>query len=238
VTVPDVVRPRQPRRETVWIGAGLVLLLLVVGIALLALRTAEQANRQLLQDKAAEATAIGQLSSALQTTQNQLKAHGVKPVAPPPTQIIQGVPGVQGLPGIPGPIGPSGPPGPSGSPGKVGPSGPAGPVGQTGAQGAAGVGETGATGPAGSSGPAGPAGPQGETGPPPSSWTWSWTDATGVTHTYLCTEDTSGGTTYSCKETGTSTPTPAPAPSQSATSGPGQSKTKPKSSAVVSTGPR
>lgn len=227
MTIPEAIRPRRPRRETVLIGTGLVMLLLVVGVALIALRTAEQANRQLQQDKATESTAIGQLSSALQVTQNQLKEHGLKPVAPPPRQIIEGVPGAPGVQGIPGPTGPSGAPGPSGSPGKTGATGAAGPAGIAGAQG-----------PPGSTGASGAQGPAGQPGPPPSSWTWHWTDASGVTHTYTCTEDAAGGTTYSCKETGTSSPPSSPGPTPSPVTGPGQAKPKPKNAAVVSTGPR
>jgi hypothetical protein len=241
VTLPDAIRPRRPRRETVWIGAGLMLVLLVVGVAVVALRTAEQANRQLQQEKASEATAIGQLSSALQTTQNQLKQHGVTPSAPPPSQIIQGVPGATGPAGqsIIGPQGPPGKDGVSPDPNAIasaaaklmhpspGPQGPAGPAGQPGAN---------STVP----GPQGPAGEQGPTGPPPSSWTWTWTDSDGVKHTYTCTPVTSGSTAYSCQETGTSSPspTPTPAPSQSAMTSMKAQQHKPRDTAVVSTGPK
>lgn len=240
MTLPESVRPHKPRRETVWILAFLLIVLVAVGMAWLALQTAADANRQLQQEKASEATAIGQLSTALQTTQNQLKQHGVTPKAPPPQTIVQGVPGIQGIQGIPGQsiVGPQGPPGkdaPTPNPTAIaslaagmvhpspGPQGPAGPAGQPGAD---------STVP----GPQGPAGPQGQSGPPPSSWTWSWTDSTGVTHTYTCTQTAAGSTSYSCQETGTSSPSPSPSPSQSALL---QSQAKPKPrQIVVSTGPK
>lgn len=227
-----------PRRD----ARLLLLALLFVGgciyvvISLVTLRESLDSERR---SQAADSAAITQLSSALTTTRTQLQQHGVTPKAPPPTEIIQGLPGAQGPAGqsIVGPEGPPGKDAPTPNPTAIaslaasmvhpspGPAGPAGPAGQPGAN----------------SNVPGPQGPQGQTGPAPSLWTWAWTDPAGTTHTYLCTEDTAGGTTYSCKETGTTppspAPTPSPSPSQSAVSGPGQAKTKPKH-AVVSTGPR
>lgn len=237
MTIPEAIRPRRPRRETVWIGAGLLLVLLVVGVAFAALRTAEQANRQLQSEKATEASAIGQLSNALQATQNQLKQHGVKPVAPPPTAIIQGVPGIQGIPGIPGEIGPSGPPGKDGispDPNAIasaaakliqpvpGPSGPAGPQGEPGQN---------------SNVP----GPHGQPGQPPAGWTTTHPDGSTETCQRAANFDPNNPW-YTCTVTpGPSSPppspSPSPTPSQSATAQT-QATSKPKDTAVVSTGPR
>lgn len=244
MTIPETVRPRRPTRETVGWAAGVMLVLLVVGVALLALRTAEGANRQLAQDKAAESTAIGALSTALDQTRTQLQQHGVVPKAPPPSTIIQSVPGAQGAVG---PAGATGPQGVAGSPGPIGPTGPAGAVGKTGATGPTGA--TGQTGPAGVAGPAGPQGdpgpagaqgPAGASGQPPAGWTY--TDATGAT--YDCERVSNfdpAAPRYTCTPTntgGTPAPGPSPTPSQSATAGPGQAKPKPKATTIVSTGPR
>lgn len=246
MTIPHSIRPRLPRRETVLMAIGMTVWLLAVGMALLALRSASDANQQLTSDKATEATAIGQLSTALQDTQNQLRQHGVEPTAPPPAQIVQGVPGMQGIQGIPGPAGPSGPPG------GIGPTGPVGATGKTGATGATGpTGATGATGPTGAqgvagqpgqtgaTGPAGPSGPSGANGQPPAGWTY--TDPAG--NTYSCTRVSNfdpSSPQYQCAQTG-SAPTPAPSPSTSpntvTTTAP-KSQSKSRTAAVVATEPK
>lgn len=190
--------------------------------------------------QSAQQQAIGRLSSALDTTRLQLQQHGVTPSAPAATAIV-GATGAQGIQGIPGPAGkdaptpditaiariaagmvtPSpGPAGPSGAAGQsiVGPSGPPGPAGPSGRPGA-------------DSTVAGPQGPQGNPGPPPSSWTW--TGQTGTT--YVCTQDTPGGTTYTCRAQ-QSPASPSPPPSQTSTQPQVQADRRERS--VVSTGPR
>lgn len=239
MALPDAVRPRRPRRETVWLVGGLLVLLGVVWIALLALQTAADANKQLLADKAAEATAIGQLSSALQTTQNQLKAHGVTPKAAPPSQIIQGVPGIQGVQGIPGPIGPSGAPGPSGSPGATGKTGATGAAGAQGAQGVQGVqGQPGANSTV--PGPQGQPGQDGKPGQPPAGWTNTYPDGSVETCRRAANFDPNNPY-YTCTTSAPSSPPPSPSPSpsqsQTAITGSVQAKAKPKT-IVVATGPK
>jgi hypothetical protein len=140
---------------------------------------------------------------------------GLQPGAPgqPGSPGIAGTPGrpgqaTQGLQGLIGALGPRGPPGvngvdseipgPKGDTGTAGAdgatgatgadstvAGPQGGVGANGADGATGpVGATGATGADGATGPAGPQGPQGANA---ATFTISFTDGTGVTHT--CTID-------------------------------------------------
>lgn len=241
MTVPETIRPRAPRRSTLVIFGCLLLGVLAVGFAVVALRSAADANRQLQKDNASYTTAIGQLSTALQTTQNQLKEHGLQPKAPPPTQIIQGVPGIQGLQGIPGPAGPSGPPGPTGAAGAAGATGKTGATGPTGANGATGpsgaqgvAGQSGQTGPAG---PAGPSGANGTNGQPPAGWTY--TDPAG--NTYTCTRVSDfdpSSPQYQCTQTGS-----APAPGPTSTVATNTVATAPKShgksrtAAVVATEP-
>lgn len=123
--------------------------------------------------------------------------------------------GVKGDPGPRGPGGPTGPAGAQGNTGAVGPSGPKGdpgvagppvPPGVPGSNGATGTtGDTGPRGPAGPQGETGPAGPQGkqgqpgatgakgDTGPAPSSFSFTYL---GVP--YTCTPDSSGSTHYTC----------------------------------------
>lgn len=205
--------------------------LALAGIAL-AVNTLEASNRSLQRGQQAQATVISQLASGLDTTRQQLKAHGVKPSAPAASSIVRGV---QGVPGVPGPAGPSGSPGaagspgPSGSPGAPGRNGSngsngspgaAGSPGPAGPSGAPGVGATGPAGQAGATGaqgPAGPQGPQGDTGsqgpkgdtgatgPAPSGWTFTYPPgALGVT--YNCTPDSDGSTHYTCTPTSSSAP--------------------------------
>lgn len=166
---------------------------------------------------------VAQLSAGLTTTEEQLRAHGVTPSAPPPAQIIEGVAGPAGAPGAQGAAGPQGSAGAvgpagavgsagaAGSPGGVGPSGAPGSPGAQGAVGAAGA--AGPPGPQGAAGPAGPAGaqgPQGQSGPPPSGW--SWTDASGTT--YDCALDSqTPGPHYTC----TARAAPSPSPSNTPT---------------------
>jgi hypothetical protein len=244
VTIPDAIRPRRPRRETLFIAVALTGLLLVLGLAFWALRTAGDSERQARQSTAADATAITKLSAALEQTRNQLQAHGVTPKAPAPSTIVQSVPGAQGIPGqsIVGPAGPAGQDGTSPSLSAVasaaaalvhpspGPSGPAGVPGPASTV-------AGPAGPAGEAGSPGTPGAQGPAGPPPSSWTWSWTDSTGVTHTYTCTEDSDGSTSYTCTETGTSTPSPSPTPSPGQSATLSSSQASKRNSTVVAAGP-
>jgi hypothetical protein len=70
---------------TLLIAAGWVLIVFVVGVSVLALRTAAVSERQARQATAADATAITRLSTALEQTRNQLQAHGVTPKAPAPS---------------------------------------------------------------------------------------------------------------------------------------------------------
>lgn len=239
MTLPDSVRPRRPRRETVWLLAGLLIVLVAVGMAWLALQAAADANKQLQQEKQVEATAIGQLSTALQTTQNQLKQHGVVPKAPPPSTIVQGVPGIQGIQGIPGPIGPSGAPGPSGSPGATGKTGATGPAGAQGAQGVQGQPGANSTVP-GPQGPQGQPGQDGQPGKPPAGWTNTYPDGSVETCRPAANFDPNNPW-YTCTTSAPSSPppspSPSPSPSQSAITGSVQAKQKPKT-IVVSTGPR
>lgn len=230
-------KPRRTDARWALIAVLFVLGCIYIVVQLVALRQSLDTERR---SQAADSAAISQLSSALETTRTQLQQHGVTPKAPAPTTIIQGVPGATGATGPIGPQGEPGPVGPTGAAGKPGPVGATGPAGPTGVSGATGpqgpAGQTGAQGPAGGTGPQGP---PGATGPAPSSWTWSWTDTVGVTHSYVCTEDAAGGTSYTCHETST-TPgqSPTPAPTPTAATDPGQAKTKPKHTTVVSTGPR
>lgn len=109
--------------------------------------------------QASQARVIGSLSSGLSTAESQLAEHGIKPLAPPPQQIIEQ--GQAGPRGATGATGPAGLIGPSGSPGPVGPSGPTGEPGPSGPPG-----PTGASGTDGAAGPAGPQGPAGPSGAP------------------------------------------------------------------------
>ena len=222
-------------------GARAVVVALAVlalaGIAL-AINTLETSNRRMQEHQTAQDTVISKLASGLDTTRQQLKAHGVKPSAPAASSIVRGV---QGVPGVPGPAGPSGSPGVVGSPGPSGAAGQpgkngsngsngspgaAGSPGPSGAPGASGqpgaAGQTGATGPAGpqgpkgdtgEQGPKGDTGEQGPTGPAPSGWTFTYTDALGKSTTYNCAPDADGSTHYTC------TPASSPGPLKSKAGG-------------------
>jgi hypothetical protein len=117
---------------------------------------------------------ITQLSKGLDASRNQLTDHGIKPTAPPASQIVKGVPGAPGVPGLqgqPGTSGPSGSPGTAGAPGSAGQPGTKGSPGSPGSTGQPGpVGSPGSPGASGQPGPgstaAGPQGPQGIQGPP------------------------------------------------------------------------
>ena len=153
--------------------------------------------------QAAQSRTIGSLSSGLSTAESQLAEHGIKPLAPPPQQIIeQGQAGPRGETGATGPaglIGPSGSPGPSGPSGPTGEPGPSGPMGAAGAPGA-----DGATGPAGPQGPPGPSGADGAPGP---------ACPTGYT---LAPESINGHDALVCEQPApTSSPTTDPLPSAS-----------------------
>lgn len=199
-----------------------VLFLALAGIAL-AVNTLETANRRMQAHQSAQDTVISQqgtviskLSSGLDTTRHQLQQHHVTPSAPAASSIVQGVQGVPGAPGPAGPAGVAGSPGPSGAPGQngrngspgvAGSPGPAGPSGTPGTAGSPGAaGPTGPAGPRGPKGDTGAQGPQGDTGPPPSGWSFTYTDSLGHSQTYNCTPDSPGSTHYSCTPVGSSGP--------------------------------
>lgn len=261
MTIPDAVRPRKPRRETLGWAISLVLLLSVAALAWYALRAANEERQQAQATATANATAIKQLSDALKTTQTQLTQHGITPKAPPPQTIVQSVPGATGPAGqsIVGPSGPPGRDGTSPDPQAIaalaaamihpspGPSGPPGPVGArgapgadstvpgpAGASGAPGVaGQDGKDGSPGQKGDQGDPGPSGPAGPAPAGWSFTAADGT----VYDCAPDAAGSTHYSCTaRSGTGPQPPAsPSPSQSATT-PSSNAVR-KSSSVVATGP-
>ena len=178
MTIPDAVRPRKPRKETLGWAISLLLLLSVAALAWYALRMANEERHQAQATATANAQAIQQLSNALKTTQAQLTQHGITPKAPSPQTIVEQIPGATGAAGqsIVGPQGPAGKDGVSPDPGTIaalaaamihpsaGPTGPPGPVGSRGAPGADST-VPGPAGVAGSPGPAGPKGDQGNVGP-------------------------------------------------------------------------
>lgn len=259
MTIPDVVRPRKPRRETLGWAVGLLLVLSVAALAWYALRTANEERQQAQATATANATAIKQLSDALKTTQSQLTQHGITPKAPPPATIVQQIPGATGAAGqsIEGPPGPPGKDGVSPDPRAIaalvadmihpipGPQGKQGIPGADstvpGPQGEPGPASTvaGPQGPQGEPGPAstvaGPQGEKGDTGPAPSGWTFTASDGT----VYDCAPDSAGSTHYACTAesgTGPQPPvSPSPSPSQSATAA--SSNAVRKTSTAVSTGP-
>lgn len=236
-------RRRIPRPSTL-LGVGLwAAMLLIAGFIAFTLNAVEASNHRLQQKQATQETVISKLATGLDTTRQQLKAHGVKPSAPAASSIVRGV---QGIPGVPGPAGPSGSPGSAGSPGPSGApgapgrngsngspgangaTGRAGPSGAPGAQGSPGPASTvaGPAGPAGPQGPrgdTGPQGPKGDTGdqgpagPPPSSLTFTYTDELGKSTTYNCTLD-SGTTHMSCTAESSSGPLKTKSPTRSAIS--------------------
>ncbi len=137
------------------LAAGFLAVLLYVMVELSA--ASEQLDG-LRAQQAAQSRTIGSLSSGLSTAESQLSEHGIKPLAPPPQQIIeQGQTGPAGAQGAVGPIGATGP---SGLPGPSGPSGAPGAAGASGAPGA-----DGAAGPPGPPGPPGAPGADGSPGP-------------------------------------------------------------------------
>ena len=252
MTIPDAVRPRKPRRSTLTIAGCWVVLLLVVGFAVFALRAATDAQRRAEAAQSADAVAIQKLSTGLDQTRAQLQQHGVVPKAPPATTIVQGVPGAAGQ-SIVGPAGPAGQNGVSPDPAAIanlvlamihpvpGPAGATGPAGPAGAAGkdstvpgpAGAPGAAGQDGTNGQDGKDGAAGAQGPAGPAPAGWTFTSPDGT----VYDCIPDSAGSTHYSCtaRSAPAPSPTPSPAPSQSATA---NSKHAAKRPAVpVSTGP-
>ncbi len=181
-------------------------------------------------------TAIDRLSGGLETTRAQLEQHGIKPVAPPPQELVTGA---------------AGPPGPGPSDAQVAaavdvylaghpptasasteqlttvvaayltlhPPAPGAPASDAqvatavSAYMAAHPAPSGPPGPSGApgvgeTGPAGPPGQDGAAGSPPAGW--SWTDPSGVT--YDCAPDgQQPGPHYTC----TARPTPSASPSES-----------------------
>lgn len=170
----EVMKSRRAAKRTMLILAGLVLVLLGVGVYAVWLASdnhrlavvnaqygagQEQEKKNLAQ--AATDTlcqAADQTAAASETCRNLEKA------ATEPSQGPQGVQGLQGPQGSPGPRGLDGSPGPTGPQGVQGIQGATGPKGDTGNAGA-----TGSTGSPGSDGSdstvPGPPGPQGEPGP-------------------------------------------------------------------------
>lgn len=137
-------------------------------------------------DAVAEANRRGEAVSTLATDVRQLRAQvkseGQTPVAPDPSEAVDGLPeraevpvpipgakgepGDQGSPGQDGSPGSDGKPGDDGAPGAPGQDGEPGSPGSEGAQGPAGPeGPQGPQGPAGEQGPQGEQGPRGEQGP-------------------------------------------------------------------------
>lgn len=101
--------------------------------------------------------AVSTLAGDVRALREQIKAEGVTPVAPDPTQAVDDLEDRVEVPvPIPGPAGPSGPAGTDGEDGSPGPTGAPGPAGESGVPGP--------LGPAGPTGPAGPAGPAGADG--------------------------------------------------------------------------
>ena len=216
---------RKPRPAALAGVALWVVLLGAAGFTAFALNTVEQSNRKLQQSVEAQGTVISKLATGLDTTRHQLQQHHVRPSAPAASSIVRGL---QGIPGVPGPAGPTGATGAAGAAGSPGPTGPPGPTGRNGSPGPAGSpgtagasghpgtagspGSTGATGPQGPKGDTGAQGPKGDTGdtgpagPPPSGWTFVYTDELGKSTTYNCTPDSDGSTHYSCTAAGTSGP--------------------------------
>lgn len=137
-----------------------VVVVLGAGFAVFAIARLHTASTQLDSLRSAQAQQsrlVTDLASGLSGAQSQLKAHGIQPKQPPPSQIMQQA-------GPQGPAGPSGPPGPSGPSGPSGATGPAGAAGASGASGA--PGSPGPTGPAGQNGSPGQTGAQGSPGVP------------------------------------------------------------------------
>lgn len=214
------MKGRSPRGSTLVEMVAVVFLLAVAGVLAYTLHALAASNHQLAREQHAQSTVISRLSTGLDTTRRQLQQHHLTPSAPPPQSIVSQVPGV------PTPI--PGPPGPPGAPGKAAPTltpspGPAGPTGPAGRPGPASTipgpsGAPGSPGPASTvAGPAGPTGPPGRdgkdgspgpAGPPPSGWTFTWTDELGKSTTYNCTPDSPGSTHYTCTPTSSSGPTP------------------------------
>jgi len=174
----DALNRRERRRGLAWLGVGVVMALLTVGVGV-AVNDADDAKDETkaIRSEAAERdTKIDNLEKALEAQRAQFEAcrdkdanaPGCKePVAPSPSQIgPQGIQGIQGIPGEQGAQGPQGLQGVPGEDGEPGPIGPRGLRGLIGAIGPAGLnGSDGATGPAGAQGPAGPKGDTGAQGP-------------------------------------------------------------------------
>lgn len=125
-----------------------------------------------------QSASVSALASALEAEQNNQKAKGQQPVAPPPDQIIDdpsivkgepgepGTPGKDGVDGKDGKPGEKGDPGTPGKPGSVGSPGPAGPPGVDGKDGVDGT-----NGQDGKDGTNGQDGTNGTNGEPPYGWT-------------------------------------------------------------------
>lgn len=186
-----------------FLGGGLLLAFLLID------REASRADA--LADEAdLRGEAVSTLAGDVRALRSQVEGEGETPVAPDPSQAVEGLPERAEVPvPIPGPRGPAGEdvePGEAGREGDPGRAGQPGEPGSPGVEGSDGLdGPEGATGPAGPPGPQGepgPAGPQGEkgeagdrgpAGPAPSSWTFSHGGTT-----YTCTPAAEGSTHYEC----------------------------------------
>jgi hypothetical protein len=266
MTIPEAVRPRKPRRETLGWAIGLVLLLSVAALAWYALRTADEERSTAQATATANAQAVKQLSDALTTVQAQLTQHGITPKAAPPATIVAGVPGATGAAGQ-SVVGPEGPPGKDG----VSPDPKAvaalvyamihpipGPKGDTGTAGK----DSTMPGPVGAPGPAstvaGPQGPQGEPGPAstvagpkgdkgdvgPSGPAGStgpapsgWTFTSSDGTVYDCAPDSAGSTHYSCSAESGTGPQPPASPSPSQSATAASNTSSVRKSSAVSAGP-
>jgi len=155
--------------------------------------------------------AVSTLAGDVRALRAQVQAAGKKPVAPDPAKAVDDLSKRAEVPvPIPGPSGAPGSRGPSGPPGKAAPTitpsaGPSGPPGATV------TGPPGPPGAAGQDGQDGKDGTDGTNGSPPSGWSYSWTDGTGVTHNVTCTRTTDSpddAPRYDCTDTSTETPPP------------------------------
>jgi len=202
-----------------WLGlltAGLLFVGGGVTVALLLIAQESHRADGLESEANLRGNAVSVLAGDVRSLRQQIKSAGSTPVAPDPTKAVKNLPDRAAVP-VPIP-GPPGPKGDKGDPGKAAPTitpspGASGAAGANGADGA--QGSPGPPGPQGVPGPAGVDGQDGTDGHPPAGWTWQWTDAAGVTHTYTCqrtADSPDSAPQYDCPETGSSTPNPSPSP--------------------------
>ena len=204
-------------RQLLWGVAILLFLGGAIAVSYLLVDRSRLAD-QLAQEADLRGQAVSTLAGDVRALRAQVRAKGGTPVAPDPTKAVKDLPSRAEVPvPIPGPPGPAGPsgkpaptitpsPGPSGAPGRPGTDstvpGPSGPPG-----------------PAGAAGQDGTNGRDGAAGRPPSGWSYTWTDGTGVTHHVTCTrtaDSPDDAPTYDCTDTSTETPPPGNSGSQGA----------------------